>query len=396
MRYALCCLLFFLVIFCCKKDETIAPEEEQEEEVVDNGDDDQNPDEGEGQDAESGSGFPLLLAIDDYMPNEFQLTSIKMYPSTEGGIYLSGFGSSLSIGDTAHVNWVNGRRGFYESNRKALFKRVINNRDIKIYQLDDQGEPQLSIEFPNDHEIDWEARMIITESAIYFHWLTGQPGLEHVLTIASLNLEGQLNWKKEFDFDQFIYEDVVEHNGLLFIQYGNFYHLVGLDHVRVATVNDSGDIVNDFELKTNLAEWNKPEPLVELQVDDDFIYSNTTKNDFGLNRKSRFAKYTYNGDLINEVEVLYSRDFYLIDKEIYAVGNDYEVDGDIRKGFPFVIHLDENLTLVDDRRFDNVKTNWNQITVSDGVVYFYFYRSEFDPERPLDSDSLHIDTLRVK
>lgn len=390
MRYALCCLLLF-VVFSCKQKDEITPEEE---EIVvteeDPQDDDDDGNSGNNGGAASGSDFPLTLSVEQNIPSENWTTNLKMHPSTGGGIYLLGTSSGISISRNANVIWTNGKRGFYESNSKALFTRVINNRDISIFQLDGLGEPQLSLEFPNEHEIDWQASMIRTESNIYFYWLSGQPGLEHVLTIASLNLAGQLNWKKEFDFDQYIYSDLVEHNGQLYIQYGNINASVGLDHVRVATVNDSGDIINDFELKTNLADWNKAEPLVSIQVDDDYIYSNTTKNDYGLNRKSRIAKYTHSGDLVGEIEVLFSKDFYVTDQNIYAIGNDYEVDPDIRRGHPFVIELDENLNVLNNKTFPEIETAWTRVTVSENTIFIYhllssLYSSTFD--------SLYIDTL---
>lgn len=396
MKYALRCFLFFLIILSCKQDDTIVPEEGEEEIVVTDDDDDDEVEPGDDKGGESNAAFPLVLAVKDIIPNEIQLTSVKIHPSAEGGVYLAGYSSSVNISDIGLVNWTADQQVFHNNNTKEVFSHDINNSGVSIYQVDHAGEGQLVYSFSNNHGILPSSSMILMGASVYFYWLTGQPGSEHVLTITSLDLEGQLNWKKEFAFEDYIYSDVVAHKGQLFVQYGNYVNYERYDDVHVAVVDDSGDIINDFELTTNLADWNKAEPLVEIQVDDDFIYSNTTKNDYGLYRKSRIAKYTYGGDLVSEVEIPYSRDFYVIDKEVHAVGNDYEVDADIRKGHPFVIHLDENLNVLNEKKYNNIETNWNQITVSDDVVYYYFYTYRFNPEIPQASDSLYIDTLRVK
>tara|TARA_R110000796_G_scaffold77584_2_gene173150 strand:- start:5027 stop:6142 length:1116 start_codon:yes stop_codon:yes gene_type:complete len=371
MRNALCYALLFIII-SCKQEEVLVINDEQD------------------------AAFPLVLSVNDIVPGEIQLTSIKLHPSSEGGIYLAGYSSGVNISDKGQLNWQINERVFHDNNTKEVVRHDINDKDVRIFQINNIGKDQLLYSFSNDHGILGSSSLIRMGTSLYFYWRTGQPGYEQVVNIASLNSEGQLNWKKEIDFADYVYEDIVAHNGFLFVTYGDRNNLTRVNGISVTILNDSGDIVNDFELTTDLADWNIAETFVEIQADDGYIYSNTAKNDSGLLRKSRIAKYTYGGELVSEVEVLYSKDFHVVDKQVYTVGNEYEIDPDTRKGHPFVIHLDENLNVLNIRKFDNIETSWNAITVSNDVVYFYFHTYTWNPESPLAPDSLYIDTLTFK
>ena len=402
MKYARYFLLCLLIVSCNTEEPLVLTEDEdQEEEVIDDGEEDEGDgDEGDGDDVDdkSDSGFPLTLPLDpdlfhDQIPN-------AIHPAENGGVYLVGKHSGMSLTNNALTNWTWGsERNFdwthderctYDRDSQQVLAYSIFGSAITIYQINAQGAARVLYEFSNDHDIDRSAKVLLMDGAIYFYWKIGDPGYEQIVSIVSLDLEGELNWKKEFDFEDFIYPDIVARNGLLFVQYGNYIQWGRTDDITIAAISSSGDLVNEFSLTSNLAEWNKAEPLVKIQVDDNYIYTNTTKNDFGLFRKSRIAKYTYSGELVSEVEIPYSKDFYVGSNNIYASGNDYGIDPDLRTGYAFVAQLDTDMNMLNIKKFDEVITAVARVTVSNDIVYFTAVTSS---EGYYNCDQVYVDAL---
>lgn len=376
MRYTLLCLCLLMLI-ACKQEDGLVPEEE---EIIVEEDDEQGA---------PANTFPFLFPV----PDNYAYSNIpnSIHPAVDGGVYLVGNVSGMNLKANGELNWTSTPECFYDRNKQAVFRTDIQTQRIRVFQINNQGEAQVIHDFSNPHGVNRSSQVLQMGSSIYFYWRTGQQ-FEEIVHMVSLDLEGKLNWQKELTFGDYVYPEIIAHNGQLYVPY-DIYAGYQVGKVSVAVLDDSGNVVNDFSLRTNLEGWNQPEPLVKLEVDDNYVYSNTTKNDAGLNRRSRIAKYTYSGELMGEIEVDYAKDFFVENQSIYTIGNDYEIDPDLRTGFPFVIKMDENLNVLTNRRIPDVSTASTKITISDDLVYVSIITSN---SGIASGEILLVDTLHLR